>query len=479
VGSVRVVVVGAGAAGLFAALLLARDGHEVVVLDRDRLDLAADVESASAAAFRGTAPQLVQPHIVLALCRELLLQRLPDVHAGLLAAGVAEAALATQQPPTLTDRAERPGDERLTVLMTRRSTFDWVLRRAAEDQPGVSVEGGVRVTGLLAGPGDPPRVVGVRTDDGDVPADLVVGAARRRSPVDEWLTAIGAAPSAVTAAECGVAYFSRHYRLRPGADLPGLPTTRVVVGLDEFTAGIWGGDNGTMVTAVAPLVEDHRFRGVRDPEVFTAVLRSVPYYAGWLEVMDPITPVFPMGGLHNTLRRCVLGGRPPVAGLLAVGDSVCTTNPTLGRGLSLALRGAVGLADAVRTAPGDPRAQALAMDALLTEHIAPFYADQARIDATRLAVLRHRIHGAPAPPPPPATGPVAYAELRAAAAFDPVAFRAFWTVMGMLRRPDEVYRDPEVVARTRAAIRVHGTAPPLAQPTREQLLAALRLPAAV
>jgi hypothetical protein len=119
------------------------------------------------------------------------------------------------------------------------------------------------------------------------------------------------------------------------------------------------------------------------------------------------------------------------------------------------------------------------MDALLTEHIAPFYADQARIDATRLAVLRHRIHGAPAPPPPPATGPVAYAELRAAAAFDPVAFRAFWTVMGMLRRPDEVYRDPEVVARTRAAIRVHGTAPPLAQPTREQLLAALRLPAAV
>ncbi len=118
------------------------------------------------------------------------------------------------------------------------------------------------------------------------------------------------------------------------------------------------------------------------------------------------------------------------------------------------------------------------MDDLVVEHIAPFYADQAVIDAARLTMLRHRISGAPAPPPPPATGPVTYAQLRAAAPFDPVAFRAFWTVMGMLRRPDEVYRDPEVIERTRAANRAHGVGPPLAQPTRDQLLRALRMSAA-
>jgi hypothetical protein len=305
-----------------------------------------------------------------------------------------------------------------------------------------------------------------------------VDAAGRRSPVEDWLPSLDVVPAGTESAECGVAYFSRHYRLRPGAELPGLPTTRVVAGLDEFTVGIWGADNGTMVVAVAPLVEDRRFRGVRDPGVFTAVLRTVPFYAAWLDVMDPVTAVFPMAGLHNTLRRPLVDGRPRVLGLLAVGDSVCTTNPTLGRGLSLALRGAVDLVDTLRACAGDLEAQALRTADLVEEHVAPFYADQAVIDAARLAVLRHRIAGAPAPPPPPDDGPVTYAQLRAAAPFDPVAFRAFWTVMGMLRRPDEVYRDPEVVARTRAAVRAHGTAPPLVQPTRDQLLAALGAPVA-
>jgi len=45
--------------------------------------------------------------------------------------------------------------------------------------------------------------------------------------------------------------------------------------------------------------------------------------------------------------------------------------------------------------------------------------------------------------------------------------------MGMLCPPDEVYADPQVVAHTRAAIRVHGTSSPIAQPDRATLLAAL------
>jgi hypothetical protein len=43
----------------------------------------------------------------------------------------------------------------------------------------------------------------------------------------------------------------------------------------------------------------------------------------------------------------------------------------------------------------------------------------------------------------------------------------------MLRRPDEVYRDPEVVARTRAAVDAHGSDPPMSQPSRADLLLAL------
>ena len=37
----RITIIGAGAGGMFAALLLARSGHDVTLLEQDRLDPAA------------------------------------------------------------------------------------------------------------------------------------------------------------------------------------------------------------------------------------------------------------------------------------------------------------------------------------------------------------------------------------------------------------------------------------------------------
>jgi hypothetical protein len=169
----------------------------------------------------------------------------------------------------------------------------------------------------------------------------------------------------------------------------------------------------------------------------------------------------------------VVDGRPVAIGLLAIGDSVCTTNPTLGRGLALALTGAADLADTLAGHDGDPTAQALAMDGLVGRHVEPFYRDQAEVDAARLAVMRHTLFGEPAPRPPAAADRVSYPQLRAAGCYDPVAFRAFWKINGMICPPEEVYTDPDVVARTREALGRHGGGPPVGQPTREQLTAAL------
>jgi len=471
---VRVVIIGASAAGCFSALLLARAGHEVLVVDKDRLELALDLESAARSAFRSTAPHIVQPHIIMARCRQLLITHLPDIYEGLLDAGVVEAPITTQMPATLADTAPRPGDEQLTILMTRRSTLDWVLQRAMIAQPGVTLRRGVAVAGLAAVPGDAPRVTGIRTGEGVLSADLVIDAAGRRSPIDHWLKDIGARASASSWAECGVAYFSRHYRLRDNTMPPAPLTTRTVEALDEFNVGIWGADNGVMQLAVAPLALDHRFKTLRYPEVFAAVLRTVPTFAKWLDALDPITEVYTMGGVHNTMRRLVVDGTPVVTGLAAIGDSVCTTNPTLGRGLALALSGAVDLLRVLEEHGADSVALPLAMDELVAHHIAPFYEDQAAIDSARLAMLRHYIFDAPAPS---ATSPgadrITFAELRSAAQFDATAFRALWRVLGMIGRPVEIYANPNIVARTHDTLRAYGSGPSVDQPSRERLLAAL------
>ncbi len=471
----KVVIAGGSAAGMFAALILAQAGHEILLLERENLELAPDVESAAASAFRMGAPQIVQPHIIMAKCRELLAEHLPDVHDALLAAGVIVAPLWTQMSPTLADHSARPGDERLTLLMTRRSTIDWVLRKAIAVEPGVTMRSGTRVSGLLAHPGRPPQVTGVRMRDGaTIAADMVIDATGCRSAIDSWLKEIGTRPPCMQRAECGIAYFSRHYRVRARASAPGLPATRIVAGLNEFNAGIWGADNGKMQMAVAPLAIDHRFRTVRDPEVFTAVLRTIPIYAAWLDVLEPITEVFTMGGLQNTLRRLVVDGAPVATGFHALGDSVCTTNPTLGRGLSFALWEALTLRDILRQFGTHWTAQAMAMDAFVGEHIAPFYEEQASVDGGRMAMLRHIIFGTPAPDGVRAREDrVTYADVRAAAQFDPTAFRALWRIHAMAQKPLEVYTDPEVVASTRSALVENRERLSISQPTREELQAAL------
>jgi hypothetical protein len=97
----------------------------VLVLERDPLEPAPDVEAAAAAAFRSAAPQIVRPHNLMARCRELLIQRLPDVYDGLLAAGVAEAPLWMQRRAGLALRRAAPR------LMPRNSPATCAVPRRA------------------------------------------------------------------------------------------------------------------------------------------------------------------------------------------------------------------------------------------------------------------------------------------------------------------------------------------------------------
>jgi 2-polyprenyl-6-methoxyphenol hydroxylase-like FAD-dependent oxidoreductase len=220
-----------------------------------------------------------------------------------------------------------------------------------------------------------------------------------------------------------------------------------VVPYEQFTAVLFCSDNRAVQTAVVPLTEDRRFRRLGDPDVYDAVLRTLPTHEQWMPALEPISPIHQMVAPHNTLRRLVADGMPVATGLLPIGDSICTTNPTFGRGLSLAAWTAADLVDVLDDHGGDPLKTALAFDERIAQHVVPYYHDQAQVDSARLAMLRHAVSGAPAPILTEMANPaVSFPELRAASLVDPVAYRAFWAVMGMLRRPQEVYNDPDLVA---------------------------------
>ena len=149
----RIVVVGAGVAGLGAALALGRAGHEVTVLERDATPLPADPDTAFWWDRRG-APQVRHSHAFLARLRNVLRDRHPDVLAALLDAGATELRFAEGMPDTIEDRTPIPGDEDLVALACRRTTFEWVLRKAALASPGVSLLDGVVADGLTATDGE-------------------------------------------------------------------------------------------------------------------------------------------------------------------------------------------------------------------------------------------------------------------------------------------------------------------------------------
>lgn len=468
----RIMIVGGSAAGLSVALLLARDGNQVTVLDHDRLEPAADVETAAKEAARPRAPHLVHTHVVMCLAKRLLVERLPGVHAELLRTGAVESPVSDRMPPTLADRSARPGDDELAAVQTRRSTFDWVLRSVAVEQPEIRLLGRSPATGLLLRDGDPLRVVGVRTTrHGDLRADVVVDAGGRRSPLERWLVAAGAREPERVTSDCGIVYYTRHYRLRAGAPRPGPGRLSAVAPLQSLVLAAFTADNDVLSCTLCPLTEDRPLRALRYPRVFDAVLGTLPGMRQWLDVADPISDVHAMGRLRNTLRRAVTGGRPVVHGLHTIGDALCTTNPTRGRGLSVALQGAVDLAAVLWRHPDDPRDQAEALHALTEAHVEPWFVEQVTVDSARLVAMRRALAGRPPEPLPPVEERVSPVQLQVAAMVDPVLFRALMATIGMIRPPREVCDDPEVRARTSAVLSSGPELPP--GPSRADVLAAL------
>jgi 2-polyprenyl-6-methoxyphenol hydroxylase-like FAD-dependent oxidoreductase len=398
----------------------------------------------------------------------LLRDHHPDVLHALIAEGATELRFGDDLPPTLEGFEPEPGDADLVMLACRRTTFEWVLRRAVLAEGLVELRTGVGVDGLVRAdhPGRP-HVTGVHLADGStISADLVIVAAGRRSVLPEWLQAIGAAPVPEEVEDTGIVYFSRFYRLRPGAELP--PRSGAIGGdLGYLKYGVFVGDNRTFsITLAAPTGDDHLRKVLADTEVFDRTAKALVATAPWLDGRaEPLDPdVHVMAGLLNRRRDYVVDGQPLATGVIPVGDAVLCTNPLYGRGCSIAFWGAHLLAQAVDAFRGQPLEIALAYDASLRAEILPWYVSGVAQDAEARRVAAALLVGDD--PDGDVSDPRTFQRavlrdgLLPAIRTDAVVLRKFFRSFNLLDAPDAMIADADVGARVLTAWQERDNRPP-------------------
>ena len=391
----RVLIIGAGIGGLCTALALAPTGRDIVILERDPAPPRGGADHAFADWTRRGVGHLRHSHAFLARLRTIIRNEHPELHADLLAAGCRE--LGFERMLTDLHRQDyRPqaADRDFVVLTSRRTTLELVIRRYVERYPNVRIDSETFVRKLLT-QRDPQglRVVGVSVADAagarDIIGDLVIDAGGRTSSCIEQLVEEGASiPEESESA--GILYFTRHYRLLPGAQEPQRTKAGGTGDLGFLKFGLFPADNGCFsITLCTPEPELELRKAIVRPEVFDAICARLPGLAPWVDpaIAEGVSRVFGMGELQSRWRQIAGEGVAPLLGYFPVGDALVRTNPLYGRGCSFAAVAAYVLRD-VLVSSGDPMDRVQAFQARIDVELRPYYLNMR--DQDRAAIRRAR-----------------------------------------------------------------------------------------
>jgi flavin-dependent dehydrogenase len=469
----RIVVIGAGVVGLGAAMLLAGDGHQVIVLERDPEGPPDDPAQAWEQWQRPGLNQFRLPHAFLGGFREIVDTELPELSQALQAAGALRLNFVRDVLPEQMTGGWQDGDERYEWLTGRRPVMEAVTAAAAQSAPGVEVRRGTAVAGLITGatalPGVP-HVTGVRTKAGEsIPADLVVDMTGRRSSLPDWLGEVGARPVAEELEDCGFIYYGRHFRSADGSLPPLLGPPQMHWG--TVSSLTLPADNGTWSVVLVASSKDKAMRPLRETDRWDEVARSLPLVAHWLDGTPIDDGVQVLARLEDRYRGFVADGTPVATGVVAVADSWSCSNPANGRGTSIGMLHARTLRDQLRAVgPDDPAAFAGAFHQATAETVEPWYRITLATDRHRLGEIDAALSGETYDSPDP------WYQLEKAqdAAFgqDPECTRALFDIRFVLRGPDAVFARPGLREKTLRLGSGSRDEPGLG-PDREQLLTLL------
>jgi 2-polyprenyl-6-methoxyphenol hydroxylase-like FAD-dependent oxidoreductase len=466
----RIIVVGAGVVALGTAMLLADDGHQVVMLERDPDGPPANPADAWESWERPGLNQVRLAHAFLGGFRAVIEAELPRVASALDDAGALRLNFIRDVLPAQTTGGWQDGDDRYEWLTGRRVLVEAVLAAAAKSTPGVEIHRGTAVTGLTCGTpvlADVPHVTGVRTRDGEsVAADLVVDMSGRRSALPDWLEDVGARRPTEELEDSGFLYFGRHFRSADGSLPPLIGPPQIAWG--TISSLTLPADNGTWSVTVVAGSKDTAMRSLRQADRWDALVRSLPLAAHWLDGTPIDDGVQVMGRLEDRYRNLVVDGKPVATGVVAAADSWACTNPTNGRGASIGMLHALTLRDELRRVGLDnPAAFTGAFHAATAEKIEPWYRATLRSDRHRLGEIEAGIRGESYDSPDSAYQ--LEKALETALLRDPECARAYMDIRFVLQAPTEVLTRPGLQDKIIELGSGWRDAPSLG-PTREQLL---------
>jgi 2-polyprenyl-6-methoxyphenol hydroxylase-like FAD-dependent oxidoreductase len=464
-----VAIVGGGISGMATALALSRAGHVITLFERDDIALAANPHDAFEVDRRG-APQVRHSHAFLARLRNLLRDEYPDILEALYAAGATDLRFGDGIPATITDYQPEAGDEDLTMLACRRTTFEWVIRKTVVEEGRVTVHSGTEVTGLITSGTSPegqPIVSGVQLGEcGTMSFDWTIVATGRRGALPAWLEALGTAAPNEIVDDSGIVYFSRFYRLNEGMQIP--PRTGPIGGdLGYLKYGVFAGDNGTFSLTLACATDDAVTRKALDDEGrFDEVGRALTFTKDYLDGRaTAITPVHKIAGLISRWRDYVADGKPLALGVLPVGDAHLATNPLYGRGCTTGFVNAHLLAQVfAHHDAADLQTIALEHDAAITAELKPWVMQTMQTDADARRVATAILNGED--PDADQTDPRTFMRsvfrdgLRPAMRTDATVLRSFFRNFNLLTPPDALAKDPDFGARVLQAYQERDTRPP-------------------
>ncbi len=158
--------------------------------------------------------------------------------------------------------------------------------------------------------------------------------------------------------------------------------------LDGYLCLVFPHERGLFSVVIIRGLEDPALRDLRHAAAFDAAVAAIPGLDTWTspERSTPVTDVLPGGPLLNTYRSQTDDeGRPVLPGLFFVGDSVATTTPIFGRGVTTTLWQGEALLSLLDHDSDDLAGTGLAFDAWSNDTMRPWVEDHIHLDGARVA----------------------------------------------------------------------------------------------